>query len=194
VTERPLRLPEPRFGRQTSAGPWSNPASSPPRGVPGGQPVPAEADVRLSETSDTSAVAIHHERGMPLPRWVRSPLDQRLHLLAPDQLALITTSGHGRAGCGRWVHSSALSWAGWSQGFLRAVPVHGGSGTVTEPLAAQDTQSRNRNVINWPPRCLPGAPHGTLRGALVGCGCLFCQAAKNAAVTPSPVPEGKATR
>jgi hypothetical protein len=35
---------------------------------------------------------------------------------------------------------------------------------------------------------------GTLRGALLGCGCLFCQAAKNAAVTPSPVPEGKATR
>jgi hypothetical protein len=78
--------------------------------------------------------------------------------------------------------------------FLRAVPVHGGSATVTEPLAAQDTQSRNRNVINWSPRCLPGAPHGTLRGALLGCGCLFCQAANNAAVTPSPVPEGKATR
>lgn len=75
--------------------------------------------------------------------------------------------------------------------FLRAVPVHSGSGTVTKPLAAQETPSRNRDVINWPARCLPGAPHGTLRGALLGCGCLPCQVAKNAALTPSPVPERK---
>ena len=39
---------------------------------------------------------------------------------------------------------------------------------MTEPLTAQDPQSRNRNVVNWPPRCLTGAPHGTLRGALLG--------------------------
>lgn len=105
-------LPPARFERRAPAG---HRLSIAPGSAPGGQPDP---QIRLPGTGGGAVL---------VSRWVRCPRDQHLHLVPPDQLAVITSSGYGRSECGRWVHVGTLSFQGWSKGFCDQCLVMAGS-------------------------------------------------------------------
>jgi hypothetical protein len=81
------------FPPESPAGRRSNPEGAPPCGVPSGQPVPV-ADAEISAPGCPV---------LPLPRWARCPLDQHVHLLSPEVVAVAGGEGHGYAGCGRGI-------------------------------------------------------------------------------------------
>jgi len=90
----PIRMLPP----ESPASHRSNPDSSPPRGVPDGEPVPAD-DAEISSPGCP----------MPsLPRWVPCPLDQHMNLLSPEELAAPGGENRGRAGCWRGIPAAAL--------------------------------------------------------------------------------------
>lgn len=109
-------LPDPLFARQHPAG---RRLSDAPESAPGGQPVldpPATPPAIAPALPDNG----HHVAGYvpdaPAPRWARCPVDQRLHLLSPGEVAAAGGEGHGRAACGRLISAKGLTLAGPSAG------------------------------------------------------------------------------
>lgn len=88
------------------AGRRSNPDGLPPRGVLGGQPVPAAV-------ADISSLACPV---LGLPRWARCPLDQHVHLLTPEEVAAPGSQGHGYSGCGQGIPAVGLRLVGSKAG------------------------------------------------------------------------------